>query len=106
MANANSDGTVRQLSDLLNGVILLAQAGLNDPKARQQLDPAAREAYLELLKNADVSKLDRGNTKSVRVILEITPKLLEAARTAPPATPEAAPTKPPNKVAGQKKGRT
>ena len=102
-----SDATVRQLSDLLNGVILLAQAGLNDPKARQQLDPAAREAYLELLKNADVSKLDRGNTKSVRVILEITPKLLEAARTAPPAaTPEVAPTKPPNKVVGQKKGRT
>jgi hypothetical protein len=103
----SSEGTVRQLSDLLNGVILLAQAGLNDPKARQKLDPAAREAYLELLKSADVSKLDRGETKSVRVILEITPKLLEAARTAPPAAaPEVAPTNPPNKVAGQKKGRT
>lgn len=102
-----TDSTVRRLSDLLNGVIILAQAGLNDPKARQQLDPQAREAYLELLKSADVSKLDRGDTKSVRVILEITPKLLEAARTASPAaTPEAAPTKPPSKVAGQKKGRT
>ena len=103
----SSDGTVRQLSDLLNGIILLAEAGLNDPQARQQLDPATREAYLELLKNAEVSKLDRGETKSVRVILEITPKLLEAARGASPAaTPGAAPSKPPNKVAGQKKGRT
>jgi hypothetical protein len=104
----NSEGTVRQLSDLLNGVILLAQAGLNDPKARQQLDPAAREAYLELLKNADVSKLDRGNTKSVRVILEITPKLLEAARSASPLPPgDAAPAKPSQQgKPARKKGRT
>jgi hypothetical protein len=103
-----SDGTVRQLSDLLNGVILLAQAGLNNPKTRQQLDPQAREAYLELLKGADVSKLDRGDTKSVRVILEITPKLLEAARKVSPLPPgDATPAKPaPQKSAAQKKGRT
>jgi hypothetical protein len=104
----STDGTVRQLSDLLNGVILLAQAGLNDPKARQQLDPAAREAYLELLKSADVSKLDRGDTKSVRVILEITPKLLEAARSASPLPPgDIKPAKPaPQGKSAQKKGRT
>jgi len=104
----SSDGTVRQLSDLLNGVIILAQAGLNDPKARQQLDPAAREAYLELLKNADVSKLDRGDTKSVRVILEITPKLLEAARNASPLPPgDTAPAKPSQQgKPARKKGRT
>jgi hypothetical protein len=104
----SSDGTVRQLSDLLNGVIILAQAGLNDPKARQQLDPAAREAYLELLKNADVSKLDRGDTKSVRVILEITPKLLEAARSASPLPPgDTAPAKPSQQgKPARKKGRT
>jgi hypothetical protein len=103
-----NDSTVRQLSDLLNGVIILAQAGLNDPKARQQLDPQAREAYLELLKGADVSKLDRGDTKSVRVILEITPKLLEAARSAStPPLKDATPAKPELRgKAAQKKGRT
>jgi hypothetical protein len=82
-----AEATARQLADLLNGVVILAQAGLNDAKTRQQLDPAAREAYLELLKSADVSKLDRGDTKSVRVILEFTPKFLDATRTASPAIP-------------------
>ena len=81
------EGTVRQLTDLLNGVTFLAQAGLNDPKTRQQLDPAVREAYLELLKSADVSKIDRGDTKSVRIVLDLTPRFLEAARPpSPPAT--------------------
>src|SRR5882724_3020967 len=82
-----TDATVRQLADLLNGVVILAQAGLNDSKTRQQLDPATHEAYLELLRNADISKLDRGDTKSVRLILEITPKFLAAARMVAPALP-------------------
>jgi hypothetical protein len=104
---STTDATVRQLVDLLNGVVVLAQAGLNDFKTRQQLDPAAREAYLELLKSADISKLDRGDTKSVRLVLDITPKLLAAARTATPAQPDAAPAKPaPQRSTAQKKGRT
>jgi hypothetical protein len=103
-----ADATVRQLTDLLNGVVILAQAGLNDAKTRQQLDPAAREAYLELLKSADVSKIDRGDTKSVRLILEITPKFLQAARTASPALPpDSNSSKPiPQKSSTQKKGHT
>ena len=103
-----ADATVRQLVDLLNGVVILAEAGLNDAKTRQQLDPAARAAYLELLKSADVSKIDRGDTKSVRVVLEVTPKFLEAARTASPIVPpDTAPGKPlPRKNAPQKKGHT
>lgn len=102
-----TDAAVRQLADLLNGVVILAQAGLNDSKTRQQLDPAAREAYLELLKSADISKLDRGDTKSVRLVLEITPKFLAAARTATPALPDATPAKPaPQRSTAQKKGRT
>jgi hypothetical protein len=101
-----TDATVRQLADLLNGVVILAQAGLNDSKTRQQLDPATREAYLELLKSADVSKMDRGDTKSVRVVLEITPKFLAAARTPAPALPDATPSKPvPQRSSSQKKGR-
>jgi hypothetical protein len=102
-----TDATVRQLADLLHGVVILAQAGLNDSKTRRQLDPAAREAYLELLKSADISKLDRGDTKSVRLVLEITPKFLAAARTATPVQPEATPAKPaPRRSTVQKKGRT
>jgi hypothetical protein len=76
-----------QLADFLQGVQLLAQSGLNDPKLRQKMDPQERQAYLELLKNADVQKLDRGESKSVRVVLEITPKLLDIARTASTVAP-------------------
>jgi hypothetical protein len=102
-----ADGTARQLADLLNGVLLLAQAGLNDAKTRQQLDPAARQAYLELLKSADVTKLDRGDTKSVRLVFEITPKFLETARLASPASPGPAPDKPASsKSSPPKKGHT
>jgi hypothetical protein len=85
---APTDATVRQLTDLLNGVVVLAETGLNDPKTRQQLAPATREAYLELLRSADVSKLDRGETKSVRLVFDLTPKFLQAARTAVPLQPQ------------------
>ena len=102
-----AEATARQLVDLMNGVVTLAQLGLNDAKTRQQLDPAAREAYLELLKSADVSKINRGDTKSVRVVFEITPGFLEAARRAPPVMPDSAPSKPalPGKARAPRKGR-
>src|SRR6266852_70924 len=82
-----SEQTARQLADLLNGVLVLAQAGLSSPKTRQQLDPRIRDAYLELIKGADVSRFDRGETKSVRVVFDVTPRLLEAATIAVPAEP-------------------
>ena len=97
------DTSARQLADFLNGVLLLAQAGLNGPQVRQQLDPQARDAYLEMLKGADVSRLDRGETKSVRLIFDVTPKFLQAARSAVPAVPQSPPASkpqpkiPPNK---------
>ena len=102
-----SDDAARQLADLLNGVLALAEAGLSDAKARQQLDPSLREAYLALLKSSDVSKIDRGDTKSVRVAFEITPAFLESARhvstgpTSPPVKPV-----PENPAAPSKKGRS
>jgi hypothetical protein len=80
-----ADQTAHQLADLLNGILVLAHAGLNAPQTRQQLDPQAREAYLEVLKGADVSRIDRGETKSVRLVFDITPKFLEAAKSAVPA---------------------
>jgi hypothetical protein len=77
-----SDNAARQLNDFLGGIVLLAQAGLNGPKASKQLDPALRDAYLELLRSVEVKKIDRGDIKSVRAVFYITPKLLQAASTA------------------------
>jgi len=87
-----SEQTTRQLADMLNGVLLMAQAGLNGPKTRQQLDPRIRDAYLELIKGADVSRLDRGASKSVRLVFDVTPKVLAAASVAVPAAPTPAAT--------------
>jgi hypothetical protein len=81
-----------QMSDLINGMLVFAEAGLNDPKLRAQLQPQVREAYLQLFKSVDVSRLDRGDTKSVRILLEISPSFLEAIR--PPAAGESAPLLP------------
>ena len=100
-----TDPASRQLADLLGGVLLLAQAGLNGPQVRQQLDPQAREAYLEMLKSADVSRIDRGETKSVRLVFDVTPKFLQAARTTVPAVVPSAPVTPPNASARPKKSR-
>jgi hypothetical protein len=87
-----SESTTLQLSDVLKGIVVLAETGLNDPKLRQQLDPALRAAYLELLQSADVTRLDRGQSKSIRLSLTITPKFLEAAKKAAPAL--SSPTEP------------
>lgn len=102
-----SQDTANQLADLLNGVLALAEAGLNDAKTRQQLDPSLREAYLALLKSTDVSKIDRGDMKSVRIAFEITPAFLESARRAS-LGPPAPPTKPVpgNPATRSKKGRS
>src|SRR5713226_24558 len=103
-----AESTARQLVDVMNGVVILAQAGLNDAKTRRQLDPAMRDAYLELLRSVDVSKIDRGDSKSVRLVFEITPGFLEAARKAPPVMPESAPNSKrlPGKVPAPRKGHT
>ena len=90
-----ADAHTKQLSDVINGLLVLAQAGLHDQKLRQQLRPDVREAYLELLKSADVSQIDRGETKSVRLMFDLTPGFLEAARSAIPVGPSASPNKAP-----------
>lgn len=70
-----------QLRDMLEGVLLLAQNGLHDRRLRQQMNADEREAYLEILQGAEVQKIDRGEWKTVRVALSITPKFLDLART-------------------------
>jgi len=82
-----NEQTSRQLSDLLSGMLVLARAGLNGPQTRQQLDPQIRDAYLEMIKSADVSRLDRGETKSVRLMLDVASKFLSAVSSAAPAAP-------------------
>jgi hypothetical protein len=78
-----TENTAQQLADMLNGVLVLAQAGLNGSKTRNALDSGARDAYLEMIRRAEVSRIDRGETKSVRLVFEISPKFLQAVRTTP-----------------------
>jgi hypothetical protein len=77
-----AESTEHQLKELLSGLVVLAQMGLNDPKTQKKLDPALREGYAELLQSTEIQQADRGATKSVRVIFDVTPKLLEAAESA------------------------
>ncbi len=84
---------IRQLNEFLGGVVILAQAGLNEPKTRKQLDPQLHDALMDLLQSADVQKLDRGTSKSIRVVFDVTPKLLQTAR-ALPGTAQPAQTPP------------
>jgi hypothetical protein len=83
---AGSETALRQLQEMLGGIILLARGGLNEPRTRRDLDPQVREALLGLLDSTEIQKMDRGTSKSVRASLIVTPKLLEAghvARAAP-----------------------
>jgi len=75
-----TESTVHKLKELLSGIVVMAEMGLNDTKTRKQLDPEVREGYLELLQSVDIQQLDRGTSKSVRVVFDVTPKLLQAAR--------------------------
>jgi len=88
------DASARQLADMLNGILLMAQAGLNGPKIRAQLDPQSREAYLEILKTADVSRIDRRETKSARLVFDISPQFLAVIRTLPEVPTHGDPPKP------------
>lgn len=76
---AANENTVHQLKELLSGLVAMAQTGLNDVKLRKQLDPDLRQGYLNLLNSAEIQQLDRGASKSVRVVFDVTPKLLEGA---------------------------
>ncbi|HZC66684.1 MAG TPA: hypothetical protein VE545_08940 [Candidatus Dormibacteraeota bacterium] len=104
----SSDTVAHQLSDMLNGLLILAQTGLNDPKARAQINPQARTAYLDLLKSAEITRMDRQDAKAVRVVFNVTSELLNTAtlpRAAAPLTnvPPPAPTPPAEKHPARKK---
>jgi len=90
-----NEATMRQLSDFLDGLTIMANAGLTDPQLRRQMDPAEREAYQQLLNSVDVMKLDRGTSKAVRVTFVMTPeiwnKLAQTAATPKPDEEKTAP---------------
>ena len=76
---SSSDATSSQLLDFLQGIQLLAQNGLNDPQLRQRMNPEERNAYIELLQGTLIDKIGRGESKSVRIVLPITPQFLQMA---------------------------
>jgi hypothetical protein len=82
----SEERSARQLADLLNGVVLLARAGLGGARTQQQIGSATRDAYLELLKSVEVSRVDRGDAKSVRLMFDVTPQLLKSASSLTPAS--------------------
>src|ERR1700722_16448925 len=84
-----SDTVAHQLSDMLNGLLILAQTGFNDPKARAQINPQARAAYLDVLKSAEITRIDRQDAKAVRVVFEVTSEFLNTATLPRPAAPQA-----------------
>jgi hypothetical protein len=99
-----SSAMATQASDFLQGIQLLAQNGLNDPKLRQQMNPEERDAYVELLKSADIQKLDRGDSKSVRLALTVTPRFLtivKAQNSGSPVNPAADSSAPKKKQVAQ-----
>ncbi|MDP9340407.1 MAG: hypothetical protein M3P45_16240 [Acidobacteriota bacterium] len=81
------DNHARQLADLLNGTVLLARAGLSTARTQQQIGAPARQSYLALLKTFEVSRIDRGETKSVRLMFDVTPSLLKSAQSPASASP-------------------
>jgi hypothetical protein len=83
-AESLEDKNAQQLADLLNGVALLARAGLSNART-QQLGAATRQSYLALLKSVEVSRIDRPDTKSVRLMFDVTPDLLKSAPNYAPA---------------------
>jgi hypothetical protein len=78
------DKNAQQLADLLNGVVLLARAGLSNAST-PQLGAATRQSYLALLKSVEVSRIDRPDLKSVRLMFDVTPDLLKSAPIYAPA---------------------
>ena len=82
-----TESVLNQLKEFLQGILIMAQAGLNGAQNRKQMDAQLREGYLGLLKSAEVEKVDRGGGKSVRVVFEITPEFLQAVKAASEAKP-------------------
>jgi hypothetical protein len=70
----DTDGDARQLQSALELLRVLGRVGLESPKTRESLSPAALASLQTLLKTAEVTQ----TAERVRVLLELTPQIFEA----------------------------
>ena len=93
-----SEEAMRQLAGTLESLLLVARVALDDPKTRARMEPSEYAAFTDLLKTAEVKRLDRGETKSVRLIVSAGPELLASLLRRPVQAPPAdAPSDAPGK---------
>jgi len=78
-ADCDSPENARQLSGVLDGLRMLAQAALADPNMRRRMQPAPLALADSLLRSADISRSDA----TVRVIFELTDKEISRALAQP-----------------------
>lgn len=81
-AECESTENARQLAGALDGLRIVGQMALADPKTRRQMDPATLPLLEALLRGAEVSRYDKGGAHRVRVTFILSEKMLRA----PPAT--------------------
>ncbi|HKF25046.1 MAG TPA: hypothetical protein VKB24_03695 [Candidatus Acidoferrum sp.] len=77
-----TDTAAAQLRDFLAGMQVLARTGLDDPQLRLRMKPEEREAYVALVRQTEIEKINRSEAQAVRVILPITPEFLKIAKLA------------------------
>ena len=101
-----SEDVARQISSALETLQLAAAVALGDPKVRARMDSAEYAGLRDLVKTAEITRLDRGGTKAVRLILSAGPELATALLRRPAPEPPGAPTEAPaKKGGGHKKGK-
>lgn len=84
----DTEENARQLAGAVKTLAFVGQMALSDPKTRKRMDPESVAALEELLKSAEVSRENLGETQGVRLILDLSPKLLDAAKPAERAADE------------------
>ncbi|MBZ5526797.1 MAG: hypothetical protein LAN71_02705 [Acidobacteriia bacterium] len=77
-AEAISDQAAAQIAELTENLLLLARTALEFSGGRAQLTPAERAAFLDLLQNAQVAQINRGETQAVRLVLNAGPPVIQA----------------------------
>lgn len=79
-AECADEESARKLSGVVSGLTMLAGNVLAHSKTQRPMDVEMFAALQEMLKSVDVSRMDRGETKAVRMVLAVTPRVLEAVR--------------------------
>jgi hypothetical protein len=69
----DNDTDARQLQSAIELLRMFGRAGLDNPKARQSMDPATYSVFHAMLDNADVTQAG----ERVRILVELTPDILK-----------------------------